>query len=129
MGIEAVNTRFETKNGTSSEWHYYIFGRNMSVYEILSRSRKEWCVESMHWLPEVHFSEDFCRVMEQRTQKNLNIVRRIILNSLRNYKNQNNGKSAFSHLMIECMIELDNILKFGGLFFKTKFPWYNFIMC
>jgi len=38
----------------------------MSADEILSRSRNEWSVESMHWLLDVHFSEDFCRVVDQR---------------------------------------------------------------
>lgn len=89
----------------------------MTAAEILSRSRKEWSVESMHWLLDVHFSEDFCRVVEQNTQENLNIIRKIVLNSLRNYKNQNNSKLAFSHLMLDCMIEPENVFKVGSSVF------------
>lgn len=117
--VGAINTQFETKSGVSNEWHYYISSREMTASEILSRSRKEWSVESMHWLLDVHFSEDFCRVMEQNTQENLNVIRKIVLNSLRNYKNQNNSKAAFSHLMLDCMIEPCNVFEFGNSIFQN----------
>jgi len=68
----------------------------------------------MHWLLDVHFGEDFCRAIEQRTQENLNIVRKIVLNSLRDYKNQSGSKAAFSHLMLDCMIDPERILVFWG---------------
>jgi predicted transposase YbfD/YdcC len=117
--IGAINTQFETDSGSSNEWHYYISSRHMTATEILSRSRKEWSVESMHWLLDVHFSEDFCRVVEQNTQENLNIIRKIVLNSLRDYKNQNNSKAAFSHLMLDCMLDPCNIFVVGSSFFQN----------
>ncbi|MDR2525093.1 MAG: hypothetical protein LBC83_02695 [Oscillospiraceae bacterium] len=45
------------------------------------RARLEWSVETMHWLLDVHFGEDFCGVLEQRTQENLNMIRKIVLNT------------------------------------------------
>ena len=73
--IGAIHTVFETPKGKANEWHYYISSRALSAKELLQRSRNEWSVESMHWLLDVHFAEDFCRVAEQRTQENLNIIR------------------------------------------------------
>ena len=113
--IGAINTQFETENGKTNEWHYYISSRALTAEELLKHARLEWSVETMHWLLDVHFREDFCRVVEQRTQENLNIIRKIVLNSLRFYKTSHKSKAAFSHLMLDCMIEPDHILNYWNL--------------
>ena len=110
--IGAINTQFETENGTTNEWHYYISSRKLTAQELLKHARLEWSVETMHWLLDVHFREDFCRVAEQRTQENLNIIRKIVLNALRFYKNSHNSNSAFSHLMLDCLIDTKRILDY-----------------
>jgi predicted transposase YbfD/YdcC len=58
----AINTQFTTKNGTSNEWHYYISSRKLTANELIYHARAEWSVESMHWLLDVHFREDFCQI-------------------------------------------------------------------
>lgn len=110
--IGAINTQFETEKGKTDEWHYYISSRKLTAEELLKHARLEWSVETMHWLLDVHFSEDFCRVAEQRTQENLNIIRKIVLNALRFFKNTHKSKSAFSHLMLDCLIEPSRILNY-----------------
>lgn len=110
--IGAINTKFETANGKTNEWHYFISSRNLTADELLKRSRLEWTVETMHWLLDVHFCEDYCRVAEQRTQENLNIMRKIVLNLIRTYKNENNIKTPFSGLMFDCLLNPINIAKF-----------------
>ena len=112
VSIGAVNTKFTTENGKTDGWHYYISSRKLTASELLDFARKEWSVESMHWLLDVHFSEDFCRACERRTQENLNIIRKIIINILRLYKSNTNPKAAFSHLMLECMIDPLKIFDF-----------------
>jgi predicted transposase YbfD/YdcC len=113
--IGAINTQFETKDGKSDEWHYYISSRKLTAEELLRHARLEWSVETMHWLLDVHFREDFCRAIEQRTQENLNIIRKIVLNALRSYKNSNNSKAAFSPLMLDCLIDPYRILDFWNI--------------
>lgn len=110
--IGAINTQFETVHGKTNEWHYFISNRNLSAKELLDHSRLEWTVETMHWLLDVHFSEDFCRVAEQRTQENLNIIRKIVLNLIRSYKNEHAVKTPFSGLLFDCLLNPVNILKF-----------------
>jgi predicted transposase YbfD/YdcC len=110
--IGAINTQFETKKGISNEWHFFISSRNLTAEELLKHSRLEWSVETMHWLLDVHFNEDFCRVAEQRTQESLNIIRKIVLNLLRSYKNEHNIKTAFSELMFECLLNPVSVVKF-----------------
>lgn len=110
--IGAINTQFETKNGKTNEWHYFISSRNLTAEELLIHSRLEWTVETMHWLLDVHFNEDSFRALEQNTQESLNIIRKIVLNLIRNYKNKNAVKSPFSGLMFDCLLNPNNIVKF-----------------
>jgi predicted transposase YbfD/YdcC len=112
--IGAINTKFTTKNGMSNEWHYYISSRNLTADELLEHARLEWSVETMHWLLDVHFGEDFCRAAKQNTQENLNIIRKLVINSFRSYKNKTNINAAFSHLMLDCMIDPKRIFLFLG---------------
>jgi len=48
----------------------------------------EWGIEAMHWLLDVHFSEDKTRVWDMNLQKNLNIMRKTVLNLVKIYKSQ-----------------------------------------
>ena len=64
----------------------------------------------MHWLLDVHFCEDFCRIEDKNIQQNLNIVRKIALNSIRDYKRKVNSKRAISKIMFECLLDCNNIL-------------------
>jgi predicted transposase YbfD/YdcC len=103
--IGAIHTEFTTKTGTSSEWHYYISSKPLTAEELLKYARAEWAVESMHWLLDVHFGEDFCRVQDENIQQILNIIRKIVINSLRVYKAKTNSKRAFTSLMLDCLID------------------------
>jgi predicted transposase YbfD/YdcC len=108
----AINTQFETANGKSNEWHYFISNRKLTAEDLLKHARFEWSVETMHWLLDVHFCEDFCRVAEQQTQESLNIIRKIVLNLIRNYKNEKSIKTPFSTLMFDCLLQPSSILRF-----------------
>jgi predicted transposase YbfD/YdcC len=108
--IGAVNTRFTSKKGETDEWHYYISSRRLSAEELLRHARLEWSVETMHWLLDVHFGEDFCRIEDRNVQQNLNIVRKIALNTIKGYKNKTASKRPVSKLMVDCLLEPGNIL-------------------
>jgi predicted transposase YbfD/YdcC len=110
--IGAINTRFETAKGVSNEWHYYISSKKLSAQELLDCARKEWSVESMHWLLDMRFAEDSFRASERKTQENLNIIRKIVLNIMRIYKNEKGVKTPFSNLMFDCLLNPQNILRF-----------------
>jgi predicted transposase YbfD/YdcC len=108
--IGAINTQFTTSKGTSNEWHYYISSRKLTASELLKHARLQWSVESMHWLLDVHFGEDFCRIEDKNIQQNLNMVRKIVLNSLKVYKNENNLKRPLSNIMLDCLIDPSSLL-------------------
>jgi predicted transposase YbfD/YdcC len=108
--IGAVNRQFTTKNETTDEWHYYISSRTLTAEALLRHARLEWSVESMHWLLDVHFEEDFCRVENKNVQENLNIVRKIALNNIKIHKKNTSSKKALSNIMLECLVDCENIL-------------------
>ncbi len=100
----AIHKQVSTKNGKTSEWHYYISSKVLTPEELLQRARLEWSVETMHWLLDINFAEDNCRLQNQIAQKNLNIIRKIVINSLRVYKDKTKSKKAFSNIMIKCLV-------------------------
>ena len=107
----AINRRFTIGEETSDEWHFYISSRKLSPEELLKYARNEWGIESMHWLLDVHFSEDSCRVRDDNANQNLNIIRKTALNYVRNYKNITKSKLPLSRLMFACLLDCYKILK------------------
>ena len=101
----AIHRQCHTKGGASSEWHYYISSRPLTASELLRFARMEWSVESMHWLLDVHFGEDFFRVEDDAVQQNLNMVRKIALNTIRTFKTNSSSKRAFSKIMLDCLLD------------------------
>jgi len=73
----AMRRQFERKGQTSDERHCYISSRKLAAEELLRRVRLEWSVESMHWLLDAHFGEDFCRVEDENARQALNVARKI----------------------------------------------------
>ena len=76
--------------------------------------RLEWSVEVMHWLLDVHFGEDSCRVQDQNIQDNLNMARKIALNCIKIYKEKNGIKRTISKIMFDCLLECNEILSVMG---------------
>jgi len=64
----------------------------------------------MHWMLDVHWSEDFCRVEDRDVQQNLNMVRKIALNSMKLYKESTGTKLPVSRMMLDCLVDCENLL-------------------
>jgi hypothetical protein len=64
----------------------------------------------MHWLLDVHFGEDFRRIEAMNARQNLNIVRKIALNTIKVYKTETASKRPLSNVMLDCLLEHENIL-------------------
>ena len=60
--MKAIRAEFTSKKVTSSQWHYYISSRQLTAEELLHHTRMKWSVESMYWLLDIHFEEDWCRI-------------------------------------------------------------------
>jgi len=59
----------------------------------------------MHWLLDVHFAEDFCRVEDENVQQNLNILRKIVINCIKLFKQNTGNKRPISKIMLDCMLD------------------------
>ena len=66
--IGAIRKEVEADGKRTEEWHYYISSRRLSAEELLHHARMEWAVESMHWLLDVHYGEDYCRIANKAAQ-------------------------------------------------------------
>jgi len=87
--VGAIHRQFEKDGQTSDEWHFYISSASLSSEKMLYHARMEWGIESMHWLLDVHFTEDKMRIFDMNIQTILNIVRKIALNLIQIYKASN----------------------------------------
>jgi len=105
--IGAICRQVELNGKTTDEWHYYISSRKLTSDDFLKRVRYEWGVESLHWLLDVHFAEDKTRVLNDNTQKNLNIIRKIALNLISDFKRQTDSKKPVSGIMRSCLFDVD----------------------
>ena len=108
--IGAINTRFSTSDNETNEWHYYISSRALTAQDLLKHARLEWSIESMHWLLDVHFDEDFCRVEDENVQQILNMIRKIALNSVKNYKEKTKSKRPLSKIMFACLLDCSDLI-------------------
>lgn len=107
--IGAVHTEFESKGVKSSEWHYYISSRGLTAGGLLRYARLEWSVETMHWLLDVHFSEDQCRIEDKNTQQNLNMARKLAIDLIKRQKEKTASKRAISKIMFDCLLDPSHI--------------------
>lgn len=112
--IGAIQTCFKTKGQVTEQWHYYISSKELTAQELLHHARMEWQVETMHWLLDVHFKEDKCRVLDKNVQQNLNMARKLTLNIVKIYKRDNALKKALSGIMFDCLMEPLHILTVLG---------------
>ena len=102
--IGAIKTEFERKGVKTEEWHYYISSRDLTALELLHHARMEWAVETMHWILDVHYSEDFCRIVNQTIQQNLNMLRKFALSLIKQSKARTNSKRPISQIMFNCLL-------------------------
>lgn len=108
--IGAVRLQVESEKGTSDEWHYYISSRKLTAEEMLKYARCEWSVETMHWLLDVHFREDYCRILNGDVQQNLNMLRKTALNMVKRFKQNKKSKLALSKIMFNCLLDTNALL-------------------
>ena len=112
--IGAIHTRFETSKGVTEEWHYYISSKALRAQELLHHAREEWSVESMHWLLDVHFDEDRCRVQSKNVQQNLNMLHKCALNIIRIHKRATQSKLPLNGIMFGALMNPQALLPLLG---------------
>ena len=68
----------------------------------------------MHWLLDVHFEEDWCRVENKAVQQHLNMFRKASVNLIRLFKSRTESNKSISKIMLDCLIDSLSILRVIG---------------
>jgi len=82
--IAKITAKVIKNDKETTENRYYISSLNGTAKQINRAVRKHWHIENkLHWVLDVTFNEDDCRVRTGYGAENLTIVRKIALNKLR----------------------------------------------
>lgn len=69
----------------SQDVRYYISSRCSEPGAMLAATRSHWSVEnSLHWVLDMSFGDDYCRIRKEHAPLNMAIVKHIAVNMIRN---------------------------------------------
>lgn len=84
-GVGMIESEQEIKGKISIERRYFIVSAGVrTVEQFAHAARAHWGVEAMHWVLDVIFREDDCRVRKGHAARNLSAIRKFALSALRN---------------------------------------------
>lgn len=82
-----IESQREIKEQIQTERRYYISSASLSAKDFSDAIRSHWGIENrVHWVMDVVFREDDCRIRKGFSAENLSVVRHIALNLLRSEK-------------------------------------------
>ena len=82
--IGEVESIREVDGKRSIEMRYYILDQNISAEEMSHIVRGHWEIENnLHWVLDVHFREDACKVKVKKAMQNLSLIRKICYNLIK----------------------------------------------
>jgi predicted transposase YbfD/YdcC len=83
-GVGMIESEQEIKGKRSIEQRYFIVSTGINtVAQFADAVRAHWAVEAMHWVLDVTFREDDCRVRKGDAARNLSAIRKFALSALR----------------------------------------------
>lgn len=94
VGMVESERRVQGETG-SIERRYYLVSLDGGVEQFAHSVRSHWGIENqLHWVLDVAFNEDACRVRKDHAPENLAVVRHVALNLLRQDTQTNGGIKA-----------------------------------
>ena len=92
-GIGMCHAKTEKKGETTESYSYAIFSREiMTAEEFGKGKRSHWGIEnSLHWVLDIAYREDESRARKGYSAENLNIVRQLTLNMLKQERSCKRG--------------------------------------
>lgn len=82
--IGKVESIREINGKRSQETRYYIMDQEMTSEEMSHIVRGHWEIENnLHWVLDVHFREDACKIKEEKAMQNLSLIRKICYNLMK----------------------------------------------
>lgn len=82
--IGKVESIREVNGKRSLETRYYIMDQEMTSEEMSHIVRGHWGIENnLHWVLDVHFREDACKIKEEKAMQNVSLIRKICYNLMK----------------------------------------------
>lgn len=83
--VGMIEREEDIKGKITVDRRYFIASAGVkTVAQFAHAARAHWGVESMHWVLDVVFREDACRVRKGHAARNLSAMRKFVLSALRN---------------------------------------------
>lgn len=102
--VFAINRIVEKDDKTTEEMSYYITDLNVEVEKLLEYTRKHWQVEAMHYMLDVTYNEDKCRVLSENTQRILNKFRKMGISMHKKFLEKKKSKKSVKGNMFNCLL-------------------------
>jgi predicted transposase YbfD/YdcC len=112
--VFAVERVTENKHKTTRETNYYITSLDTEAAQLLKITREHWKIESLHWMLDVVFSEDECRLQSEESNKTLNSFRKLAILIHRTYVKKNHLKISAKQSMIKALLNEEYFLALIG---------------
>ncbi len=109
VGIGMAESHREIGGKTSVEQRLYITSREMSAQEFAQAVRGHWGIENqLHWVLDVTWAEDKCRIANQTAAENLALIRKLSINMFQKIKGK---KDTFRRMRKRCGWDNTYLLK------------------
>ena len=109
--VFAIKRIVEVRGHCSEKTSYYISSRDASPRQLMDYAREHWKIESMHWMLDVTFSEDYCRVLSENAHKTLNSMRKFALAVHKQFLSSGHRKSSLKSSMLSALLRPDYLLE------------------
>ena len=95
----------------SRDVRYYILNKDYSAEELSVIVRGHWAIEnSLHWVLDVHFKEDFCKIKQEKAMENIALLRKICYNLIKlDSKYDRKKKMTYKKMSMMYQYDLQNI--------------------
>jgi len=100
-----VRRTTQTRSGRSEETRYYISSLDSPAEKLLGVSREHWKIESLHWMLDVVFSEDDCKVLSDNGHKTLNVFRKLALLIHKRFITKHGKKSSVKAHLLSALLD------------------------
>jgi len=96
--VAAIDSTRDIKGVVTTERRYFISSLELGAEELLGAARGHWAIEnSLHWVLDVQFAEDYSRARALNAAENLAVLRHIVLNMLKGEKTKKRGIKGKQH--------------------------------
>lgn len=109
-----VSKREETGKDPSTVRHYFLYSMEKTgAAEVLRLKRSHWAIENnLHWMLDVTFREDDCRARTENAAENLNVLRKLALQLM---KQDTSSNLSMRTKRLKCAYDFNYALNVLGL--------------